>query len=203
MAGHASNPGWTGLHPLVAEVASQQFATLRRIHVVFLLLLVVLAAVVIWLSPPFERASLGLPPGPGEYLLLLAGLLVALVVIPLLRLRLLDTGRVARAGERQLAGWGLPRGVPAPLGRQAVYLSRYTAGSVMSWALAVSLALYGLVARLLGSGALLAALLLATAAFLLVWLGPDRKRIARGLGRLGTLTPEGNDVNMQSLSGER
>lgn len=199
----SSSADWPGLHPLVARVAGQQLTTLRRIHVVFLLLLLALAAAIIWLAPPFERADLGLEPGPVEYLLLLAGLLVALVVVPLLRWRLLDNRRVARAGERLLAGWGLPRGVPLPIGRQAVYLSRYTAGSVMSWALAVSLALYGLVGRLLGSGTLVAGLLLAAAAFLLVWLWPDRARLAQALVELGALTTGENKVSMHAPSGEQ
>ncbi len=171
------------MHPLLDEIFSRQVRSLFWIYSVIALLLLGLCGVCVivsapsaWLrSPylPFAEAGLGL----------LAVLLLG-AAVPLARRRLLDPGRVKRAGPGMLSAWGLPAEVDPVLGRQAVFLTRYTAGCVISWGLAASVGLYGLVVRMLGASTIVTGGFLAAAVFVYALLPPVAKGLRRTLAEL-------------------
>jgi len=121
-------------------------------------------------APGWLEAGLG-----GLALVLLAG------AVPLARRRLLAPARVLLADRAQLEAWGLPADVPLRVGRQAVYLTRYTAGCVVAWGLGSAVGLYGLLAGLLGASPWVTGSLFAGAAFTLVLLPPERARLLSAL----------------------
>ena len=128
-----------------------------------------------------------LNPGGSQLVeLILTGLaaLLLFALLPWLRLRMLSPARVMRADREQLARWGLPEELPLRLGRPAVYLTRYTAGCVLSWGLSVAVALYGLVASMLGARPLIAGLLFAAATFFLLLLPPAGNKLRVQLKRM-------------------
>jgi hypothetical protein len=97
---------------------------------------------------------------------------------------------VEAADPAQLKAWGLPDHVlQVSVGRQAVYLTRYTAGSVLSWGLCASVGLYGLVARMLGAPGLLAASFLAATVAVMVLLAPRAAVVRQQVEALGSLPP--------------
>ena len=157
---------------IVAEVVEKQIKSLKWIYAVMSLTVVATLIVTLVLDSPAEAAPessilLWTQLGLGVFGALLLGLL-----LPIVRARLLNPDRVKNASPEQLANWGLPDNIDPQIGRQAVYLTRYTAGCVVSWGLAAATGLYGLVARMLGSTTLIAALFLAAAVFVLVLLPP-------------------------------
>ena len=160
------------MNPIVAEVVEKQIKSMKWIYGV--MAFTVLATFVITLlldTPDAAGADSGIllwtQLGLGVFAALLLGL-----ILPITRARLLNPNRIKNASEEKLASWGLPKNIDPQIGRQAVYLTRYTAGSVISWGLAAATGLYGLVARMLGSTALVSGLFLATAVFVLVLLPP-------------------------------
>lgn len=171
------------MHKLLEQIFSRQARSLVWIYAVLAVLLLGLCALCVVIGPPYgwlrspslawAEAGLGL-----LALLILAG------AVPLARRRLLDPGRVARAGRKALTGWGLPEDVDLVLGRQAVFLTRYTAGCVISWGLAASVGLYGLVVRMLGSSALVTGGFLAAAVFVYALLPPLKANLREKLAGL-------------------
>jgi hypothetical protein len=71
-----------------------------------------------------------------------------------------------------MTAWGVPEEVETNLGRQAVFLTRYTAGCVIAWGLGASVGLYGLVVRMLGASAPVAGAFLAASVFVTFLLPP-------------------------------
>ncbi|MBN2496561.1 MAG: hypothetical protein JXR96_18350 [Deltaproteobacteria bacterium] len=164
-----------GLHPVVAEVLAHQLRSLRWIYGIMAALLAAIVLVAVLIGPPMG-AEHGRRWWIEAGLAALAACLLA-VVLPLSRRRLLRPERVLRAGRQQLTGWGLPEDIDLRLGRQAVYLTRYSAGCVLSWGLAAAVALYGLVALMLGTSMYFAGAYFAAATFVLVLLPPERRRL--------------------------
>ncbi len=160
------------MHPIVAEVVEKQIKSLKWIYAVMAFTVAGTFAVTLVLSAPADASGgsgilLWTQLGLGAFGALLLGL-----VLPLARARLLNPDRVKNATGEQLANWGLPDDIDPQIGRQAVYLTRYTAGSVISWGLAAATGLYGLIARMLGSPPIISGLFLAAAVFVLVLLPP-------------------------------
>ena len=169
-----------GLHPLVEQVAARQLATLKIIYLVLGGLVMAVLVVTLVLGDPLgPDASAGL--WWLEALLAGMSLILLALVVPLARRRLLGTARLRDADAQELARVGLPEGLDLRIGRQAIYLTRYTAGCVISWGLCVAVALYGLVARMMGASGLQAGLFFAAAAFVLILLPPQRARMRSAL----------------------
>jgi hypothetical protein len=168
------------LHPLVSEVSQRQFKTLKLIYLVLTILLMAILVVTLVLGSPMDSSSMG---GLLWLEALLAGLSLAMLglLIPLARKRLLSTERLAKATEQELSSAGLPEGIDPRIGRQAVYLTRYTAGCVITWGLCTAVGMYGLVARMMGAGALETGGFFAVATFVLVLLPPDRCKLNSAL----------------------
>lgn len=163
------------MNPVVAEVVEKQIKSLKWIYAVMALTVLGTFTATLVLAPPAD-------PGAGSGVLLwtqlglgVFGALLLGLILPLARARLLNPDRVKNASAEQLANWGLPPNIDPQIGRQAVYLTRYTAGSVISWGLAAANGLYGLIARMLGSPALISGFFLAAAVFVLVLLPPRSK----------------------------
>ena len=157
---------------IVAEVVEKQIKSLKWIYAVMSATVLATLVITMVLDSPAEAAGessilLWTQLGLGVF-----GVLLLAVVLPIARARLMNPDRVKNASAEQLASWGLPENIDPQIGRQAVYLTRYTAGSVVSWGLAAATGLYGLVARMLGSTTIIAALFLAAAVFVLVLLPP-------------------------------
>jgi hypothetical protein len=174
-------PPAAGLHPLVRQVTERQLRSLGFIRLGLGALTLAMLASALWLGAPLD-AGLGLG-APGWLEAGLGGFGLALLagVVPLARRRLLDPARVQAAGAAQLEAWGLPPDVPLRVGRQAVYLTRYTAGCVVAWGLASAVGLYGLMAGLLGASVWVTGALFAAAAFTQVLLPPERARLVATL----------------------
>ena len=175
------------MNAIIEEITVQQLRSLRWIYgVMGALTLTMLVSA--WLlgpaSPTFHDSGSLLVEG------LLGGLacLLLFVLLPWLRRRMLDSQRVLEADPRTLQRWGLPEGVPPHLGRPAIYLTRYTAGCVLSWGLSAAVALYGLVASMLGARSLVAGLLFSAATFCLLLLPPDGKKLRQLLKKLDSGT---------------
>lgn len=150
-----------GLHPLFSDILERQLRALWRIRVGMLLfvLAVSLAGFLLpaqegWLPESTVRVcEIGL-----------GGLSVALFLAALMALRRLgDVGRVARAGADEFRGYGLPERLDLALSRQAVFLTRASAGWVLAWGLSTSTGISGLVCRMLGSPMWVAAVFFAAA----------------------------------------
>ncbi len=159
------------MHALLEQIFSRQVRSLIWIYSVIASLLLGLCAVCIIIGSPSAWLLSPYLPWTEAGLSLLAVLLLG-VAVPLARRRLLDPGHVRRAGPETLVAWGLPAGVDPILGRQAVFLTRYTAGCVISWGLAASVGLYGLVVRMLGASAPVTGGFLAAAVFAYALLPP-------------------------------
>jgi hypothetical protein len=177
----------SALHPRVAEVAAGQLRTLRGIYIGLggLILAILIATLV--LGAPLRGGAEGtwwIELALGLLSLLLLGLL-----LPLLRRRLLGTARLQRLDAAALERLGLPAELDRRIGRQAVYLTRYTAGCVVSWGLCAAVALYGLVVRMLGAGAWETGGFFALAVFVLALLPPQRQRLFAALESLGAGPP--------------
>lgn len=160
------------MNPIVAEVVEKQIKSLKWIYGVMALTVLGTFVVTLVLGTTADAGAdsgilLWTQLGLGVFGALLLGL-----ILPITRSRLLDPDRVRNASEEKLSSWGLPKNIDPQIGRQAVYLTRYTAGNVISWGLAAATGLYGLVARMLGSPALVSGLFLAAAVFVLVLLPP-------------------------------
>lgn len=172
------------MNPIVAEVVEKQIKSLKWIYAVMSITVVATFIVTLVLDSPADAAPEGgillwTQLGLGVFGALLLGL-----VLPIARARLLDPDRVKNASKEQMAKWGLPDNIDPQIGRQAVYLTRYTAGSVVSWGLAAANGLYGLVARMLGSTPVVAALFLAAAVFVLVLLPPRTQWLRETVERI-------------------
>jgi len=167
----------SGLHPIVLQVAERQLRALGLIRLGLGGLTLAMLASALLLGAPLD-AGLGLAaPGWLEGGLLGLGALLLAGAVPFSRRRLLAPRRVQAADRAQLEVWGLPKDVPLRVGRQAVYLTRYTAGCVVGWGLGSAVGLYGLMAGLLGASAWVTGLLFAAAVFTLVLLPADRARL--------------------------
>ncbi len=150
-----------GLHPLFVDILERQLRALWRIRV-GMLLFVLAVSLAGFLLPAPEG---WLPARTVWWCEIgLGGLSVALLLAALVALRRLgDAGRVARAGADELRGYGLPEGLDLALSRQAVFLTRASAGWVLAWGLSTSTGISGLVCRMLGSPMWVAALFFAVA----------------------------------------
>jgi len=177
----------SALHPLVAEVAERQHRLLRIIYAALAGLLLAALATTLLLDPPaldLDVPSLGDPFAWITWsLLCFAGILLG-VCLPFVRSRLLAVARVQTADRRLLQAAGLPEDIDPTIGRQALYLTRFTAGMVLSWGLGAAVGLYGLVARMLGANALATGVFFALSALTLALLPPDRRRLERALASL-------------------
>ena len=172
------------MNPIVAEVVEKQVRSLKWIYAVMTATVVATLVITFILDSPAEAASdSGILLWTQVGLAVFAALLLA-VILPLARSRLLNPDRVRNAPADQLSKWGLPENINPQIGRQAVYLTRYTAGSVVSWGLAAATGLYGLVARMLGSTTIVAALFLAAAVFVLVLLPPRAQWLRETVERI-------------------
>jgi len=158
--------------PIVAEVFERQVRSLRRIYGVMIGCLAAIIAVTLVLGSgetvPVQGDTLTWALAAlGGFSLLLLG-----VVVPLARRRLMSPARIRTAGPDMLRAWGVPEDIPRSIGFQAVFLTRYTAGCVISWGLTASIGLYGLVAGMLGATPAMAGLFLAAAVFVILVLPP-------------------------------
>jgi hypothetical protein len=163
------------MHPIVANVAEKQIKSLKWIYGIMALTVMGTSSVTLLLGPP---ADVGAGFGILQWTQLGLGIFGALLlglILPVTRARLLNPDRVKNASDKQLATWGLPNNINPQIGRQAIYLTRYTAGSVISWGLATATGLYGLIVRMLGSPALVSGFFLAAAILVLVLLPPRRQ----------------------------
>jgi hypothetical protein len=172
------------MNPIVTEVLERQIKSLKWIYAVMSVTVVATLVITLLLDSPTEATSessilLWTQLGLGVF-----GALLLAVVLPIARARLLNPDRVKNAPAEQMAKWGLPENIDPQIGRQAVYLTRYTAGSVVSWGLAAATGLYGLVARMLGSTTIIAALFLAAAVFVLVLLPPRARWLRETVERI-------------------
>jgi len=176
----ASGAAPASLHPLVVEVADRQFSALKGIYLVLAGLLLAILVTTIILGAPFDSGGSA---GLWWIEALLAGLSVLLLglVMPLARRRFMGTDRLQKASAEDLQAAGLPAGIDLRICRQALYLTRYTAGCVITWGLCSAVGLYGLVARMMGAGALETGLFFALAAFAMALLPPDRARLTAAL----------------------
>jgi hypothetical protein len=160
------------MNRLVVEVYQNQLRSLKWIYAIIFMCVLGICAVTIVLGPPLVaivQASTLL-----VVELILGGLAAGLifVVVPLSRKKLCSPDRVRTAAPEQLQSWGLPADIDQVIGRQAVFLTRYTAGCVISWGLSASVGLYGLITRMLGSPAAISGIFLALAVFFLMLLPP-------------------------------
>lgn len=172
------------MNPIVAEVLEKQIKSLKWIYTVMSVTVLATFVITLLLDSPVDAGS-------GSNILLWTQLglgvfaaLLLFLILPLARARLLNPDRVRNASEEQLAKWGLPDNIDPQIGRQAVYLTRYTAGSVISWGLAAATGLYGLVARMLGSTPIISGLFLAAAIFVLVLLPPRAQWLRETVERI-------------------
>ena len=172
------------MNPVMEEVLARQLRSLKRIYLVMCVLCagVVVAALV--LGGPAGRLAGQTTLWWAQAALGLLGAVLLAVVVPLSRRRLLDPGRVREAGPDLLRSWGLSEAIAPQIARQAVYLTRFTAGCVVSWGLAASVALYGLVASLLGAHPAVTGAFLAAAVFTLLLLPPGAGQVRRGMERM-------------------
>jgi multidrug efflux pump subunit AcrB len=160
------------MNQIVAEVVEKQIKSLKWIYGVMAVTVLATFVVTLVLDPGTDAgADSGILLWTQLGLGVFAALLLSLI-LPITRARLLNPDRVKNASEEKLSSWGLPKNIDPQIGRQAVYLTRHTAGSVISWGLAAATGLYGLVARMLGSPALVSGLFLAAAVFVLILLPP-------------------------------
>ncbi len=164
---------------LIEEITRKQLRSLRLIFGVLVTLVLLLVASSWWLGSSTAAGTIWVEVILGSLAAILIG-----VLLPWQRRRMMDIERVRHADEDLLQRWGLPPDVDLHLGRPAVYLTRYTAGCVLSWGLSAAVALYGLVARMLGAGALVSGLFFATATFSLLLLPPDGKKLRQRLTQL-------------------
>lgn len=171
-----------GLHPLFADILERQLRALWRIRVGMLgfLLAVILAGFLLpaqegWLPARTARlCEIGL-----------GGLSVALLLAALIALRRLgDPKRVARARADELLGYGLPERLDLALSRQAVFLTRASAGWVLAWGLSTSAGISGLVCRMLGSPMWVVVLFFAVALGALLVLRLPVASLRRGIENL-------------------
>jgi len=172
--------------PIVAEVFEKQLKSLRRIYLVMNGCLVGIIVVTLVLG-----SRDGVPLKSNTLLwaqISLAGFSVLLLglVLPLIRRRLLSSKRVQKAGPEMLKAWGVPEEIHPVIGAQAVFLTRYTAGCVISWGLTASVGLYGLVAGMLGADPAVAGLFLAGSVFVMLILPPRPKWLRQEIERLGS-----------------
>lgn len=172
------------MNPLVAEVLEKQMRSLRRIYLVMgiLVLGIIVATLILGTRTGLTLQSATLLWAQG--ILGLLSLLLLALVLPLVRSRLLDSKRVRDAGPEMLKAWGVPADIEPNIGFQAVYLTRYTAGCVISWGLTASVGLYGLVAGMLGASPWVAGLFLAAAVFVLLLLPPREGWIRKEMAKL-------------------
>ncbi len=174
---------------IVASVLDRQMRSLRRIYLV--MILCVLGIIVATLA---LGVGAGLPLQSGTLLwaeLFLGGFSVLLLglVMPLVRRRLLSSSRLRAAGPEMLKAWGVPEDIQPAIGFQAVYLTRYTAGCVISWGLTASVGLYGLVAGLLGADPMIAGLFLAASVFVMLVLPPRAEWLRLEIEKLTKIPP--------------
>jgi hypothetical protein len=174
------------MHPLVTQVAQRQLRSLRFIYGAMLIMAAGLLLAALLLGPPEEFAW-----GVGGFAtaeLVLGGIVLVLlaVAVPLTWGRLASPARVLAADRAQLVRWGLPAELDPAVGRQAVFLTRYSAGCVIAWGLCVSVDLYGLLARLLGGAAWLVGLFFAASTFALLLLTPRAGPMQDGLERMNS-----------------
>ena len=172
------------MNRLVVEVYEKQLRSLKWIYVIIVVCVLGICSVTIVLGPP-----LGVIVKPSSLLLvelILGGLAagLTLIVVPLSRQKLCNPDRVRRAPAEQLQSWGLPADIDPVIGRQAVFLTRYTAGCIISWGLSASVGLYGLITRMLGSNAPISGLFLSLAVFFLLILPPRGQWLKEKLSAL-------------------
>lgn len=172
------------MNPVIEEVLTRQLRSLKRIYLVMVFLCAAIVAATLALGDPAGRLAAQTTLWWAQAGLGLLGLLLLAVVVPLSRSRLLDPGRVRAAGPALLRSWGLSEAIAPQIARQAVFLTRYTAGCVVSWGLAVSVALYGLVASLLGACPAATGAFLAASVFTLLLLPPRAERVRRGMEQM-------------------
>ena len=168
------------MNPLVTDVLERQLRSLRRLYGILLALAAGLG-VATFLVPVPEGLNVpgGLPLVETAMGVLCAGML--LLAVPLSRRRLLDPARARAVDAAGLVSWGLPADIDPTIGRQAVYLTRYSAGCVVTWGLAASVGLYGVVSRLMGAWLPVAAIFTAASLFTLLLLPPRIDSARRGL----------------------
>ena len=110
--------------------------------------------------------------------LLSLSLCLLLLVIPITRIRLHSKDKVKNADAKTLANWGVPDHVDPVLGRQAAFLTRYTAGCLVCWGVAAAIGLYGLIGQMFGSQIVLTGIHLSAAVFVMIFF-PPRKQMVR------------------------
>jgi len=172
------------VNPLIEEILARQLRSLRRIHAVILVLVLVMCAGAILIESPSLGFASPVTLTWLEVVLALLGIALVAIIIPLSRRRLLNPDMVRRAKSDTLQAWGVPQEIDPTIGRQAIFLTRYTAGCVITWGLGASVGLYGLIARLIGSSAAVTAGFLALAIFVLVLLPPRADRAREALNGL-------------------
>jgi hypothetical protein len=172
-----------GLHPLLSDILERQLRSLRRIRMGMLIFSVAVAAAGFflpeganaWVADDVPLASIGL--GITAAAMLATSLWVTR--------RFSDPDRVARAGAEELRGYGLPERLDLGIGRQAVYLTRVSAGWVLGWGMVASVGVLGLLCRWLGSPMWAAALFGAGSIVFLLWFRVPDDEVRIRVGELG------------------
>lgn len=171
------------IHPLVLKVTERQLRTLKLIYIMMAVVLAVLLVVTLWLGGPADFSYFE------EFYwiklaLAVAGAILLGAVVPFARSRLMKPERIRSVGPQEFQKLGLPEEIDERIGRQALYLSRYTAGCVVTWGISEAVGLYGLMVGMMGSAAWITGLFFAAPAFTLAFLPPSRADVTKALGNL-------------------
>ncbi len=168
------------VHPLVLDVANRQLRILKLIYAMMALVLAVLLGISLWLGGPAEFSYFA------EFhwiTLALAAASVILLgaVVPFSRSRLMNPERVRAMGTEEFQKLGLSEQMDESIGRQALFLSRYTAGCVATWGVCEAVGLYGLMAGMMGASNWVTGLFFAAPAFTMAFLPPSGLSVFKAL----------------------
>ncbi len=168
------------IHPLVVEVTHRQIRTLRVIYIIMNLLLAVLLGLALWLGGPADFSYFHEFDWIKLFLAVTALVLLGLVV-PFSRNRLIKPEKILEVGPQDLKKLGLPENIDERIGRQALFLSRYTAGCVATWGICEAVGLYGLMTGMMGASGWITGLFFAAPAFTMALLPPSSSSVFTAL----------------------
>jgi MFS family permease len=169
------------MNPIVYEIFEKQMRSLVWIFIAMYVFLAITAGFGIFIG--FQNVDLRYSTWVNSILAILSAVLLGLV-LPIARRRLLDPKRVRNAAPEKLVSWGLPKNIEPTIGKQAAFLTRYSAGCVISWGLALSIGIYGLVSSIMGSSLIIVGLFFAAAAISLGIFPPKKKWVEEVMDEL-------------------
>lgn len=172
------------MNPLLEEVLNKQVKTLNCIY--YTILVCISGAMVASLFLGSDDSILENIPSVlwVELGLVAMGALVLGLALPIAYKRLTSIEKVKSASRKMLMDWGLPEAVPFDMGRQAVYLTRYTAGCILSWIMTASVGLYGLIARVLNKNLFWTALFFAGSLIVMLLVRPRKQHLKQSIEKL-------------------